>query len=191
MIPAGKGTVVFCDANVLYSYLLRDLLMWLGVDRTLSLRWTERIYQEWSRNLLAQRPDLAAERLARTFEQMNRAIPKALVPPASEEDVNDLPDPDDRHVLAAALACEAEVLLTFNLKDFPVAAVPSELRVVHPDLFLLTCLSTQPQAMTAALRNMRANLKQPPMTAAEVTKGFQRAGLPQFSQAIGQLEHQF
>lgn len=182
---------MFCDANVLYSYLLRDLLMWLGVDRTLSLRWTERIYQEWSRNLLAHRPELAAERLARTFEQMNRAIPEALVPSASEEDTSDLPDPDDRHVLAAALACEAEVLLTFNLKDFPATAIPSELRVVHPDLFLLTCLHTQPQAMTAALRDMRANLKRPPLTATEVIAGFHKTGLPQSAQAIDQFKLQF
>ena len=128
--------MVFCDANVLYGTLLRDLLMWLGVRRSLRLRWTAQVQEEWTRNLLEHRPELTPDRLTRTCEQMNRAIPDAFVEAAPDEQSFDLPDPDDRHVLAAALACGAEVLLTFNLKNFPAAVVPAGLQVAHPDLYL-------------------------------------------------------
>lgn len=59
MIPAGRGTVVLCDANVLYGSLLRDLLVRLGVSGALRPRWTTRIEQEWVGNLLEHRPDLS------------------------------------------------------------------------------------------------------------------------------------
>lgn len=147
--------MVFCDANVLYGTLLRDLLMWLGVRRSLRLRWTSQVQEEWTRNLLEHRPELTPDRLTRTCEQMNRAIPDALVESAPGEEGFDLPDPDDRHVLAAALDCGAEALLTFNLKDFPTAAVPAGLQVAHPDLYL----RDYPQAVITALQKLRANLK--------------------------------
>lgn len=176
--------MVFCDANVLYGNLIRGLLMWLGVRRSLRLRWTAQVQEEWTRNLLEHRPDLSREQLARTCEQMNLAIPDALVPLASNEDGYDLPDPDDRHILAAALACEAEVLLTFNLKDFPLAAIPADLQVVHPDPYLADYFRAYPQAVTEALRSLRANLKRPPLTQAEVLVGLEKAGLPQFARTV-------
>ena len=191
MIAAHQSPVVFCDANVLYGSLLRDLLMWLGVRRNLRLRWTVQVQEEWTRNLLAHRPDLLPEQLVRTCEQMNRAIPDALVPAGREEESYDLPDPADRHVLAAALACEAEVLLTFNIRDFPASAVPAELKVAHPDLYLTAYFQTHPQAVTAALRSLRANLKRPPLSVTEVVEALKKAGLPQLAGALQQAGSPF
>ena len=183
--------MVFCDANVLYGTLLRDLLMWLGVRRSLRLRWTAQVQEEWTSNLLEHRPELTPDRLTRTCEQMNRAIPDALVEAAPGEEGFDLPDPDDRHVLAAALACGAEVLLTFNLKDFPAAAVPAGLQVAHPDLYLRDYFTAYPRAVITALQKLRANLKRPPLSQEEVLAGLQRAGLPQFAKAVEESPLEF
>lgn len=170
---------------------MRDLLMWLGVRRQLSLRWTALVEEEWTRNLLAHRPDLDAEKVYRTCQRMNKAIPEALVPAAPDEDRYDLPDPDDRHVLAAALACEAEVLLTFNLKDFPAKAIPAEVQVVHPDVYLTDYFSEHPQAVAAALHSVRTNLKRPPLTSEEILAALKKAGLPKFVKAVQEAQIQF
>ena len=99
MIPA----VALLDANVLYPASLRDLLMQLAFSGLYKARWSAEIDDEWSRNLLAARPDLA-ERIDRTRAVMHRAIPDALVTGhAALIPVLSLPDPNDRHVLAAAI----------------------------------------------------------------------------------------
>lgn len=96
--------VALLDANVLYPITLRDLLMWLAVSGTYDAHWTERIQQEWTRNLLADQPNLTAQQLERTKRLMNIALPSALVTGYETMiDRLELPDPDDRHVLAAAI----------------------------------------------------------------------------------------
>lgn len=108
------------DACVLYPAPLRDFLMWLGLSGRFRARWSAEIHDEWKRNLLANRPDLNASQLGRTSDLMDNAIPGALV--TGHEDLIaglQLPDPDDRHVLAAAIRCNASVIVTFNEKDFP------------------------------------------------------------------------
>ena len=83
-------------------------------------RWTTQIHDEWVRNLLKKRSDISKDKLQRIVELMNQAIPDCLV--ENYEDIIDsltLPDPDDRHVLAAAIKCQADVIVTNNLKDFP------------------------------------------------------------------------
>jgi predicted nucleic acid-binding protein len=112
-------TAVF-DACVLYPAPLRDLLMWLALSGRFRGRWSEQIHDEWKRNLLKNRPDLGLEQLNRTSMLMDLAVPDALV--TGHETLIEslaLPDPDDRHVLAAAVRCGASVIVTFNEKDFP------------------------------------------------------------------------
>lgn len=96
------------DACVLYPAPLRDFLMWLALSGRFRARWTADIHKEWKRNLLKNRPDLTLEQLDRTSMLMDRAIPdgevtgyEALIQGLS------LPDADDRHVLAAAIRCNA------------------------------------------------------------------------------------
>lgn len=112
-------TVVY-DACVLYPAPLRDLLMRLALTDLYRARWTDMIHDEWTRNLKRQRPDLKDEDLERTRSLMNASVRDCLVTgfqpliPAIQ-----LPDPDDRHVVAAAIHCGASLIVTFNLKDFP------------------------------------------------------------------------
>jgi predicted nucleic acid-binding protein len=108
------------DSCVLYPAPLRDLLMWLALSDLFRARWSNDIHEEWIRNLLEDRPDLTRERLERTRDKMNSNIRDCLV--TGYEPLIDgltLPDPNDRHVLAAAIRASADVIVTFNLKDFP------------------------------------------------------------------------
>src|SRR5687767_9319707 len=111
--------VVIYDACVLYPAPLRDLLIRLAGKRLVQARWTEQILDECFRNIAANRPDLPEAALRRTRELMNRALPDVLV--TGYEELIDgltLPDPNDRHVLAAAIRSGAQVIVTTNLDDF-------------------------------------------------------------------------
>lgn len=112
--------VVIYDANVLYPSVLRDVLIRLAQSGLVRARWTDRILDEVFRNLLANRPDLDPGKLARTRELMNASVRDVLVE-GYEALMNalTLPDPDDVHVLAAAIRSHAQVIVTTNVRDFP------------------------------------------------------------------------
>ncbi|MDB6172132.1 MAG: hypothetical protein JWL59_1443 [Chthoniobacteraceae bacterium] len=100
-----------------------------------------------------------------------------------------LPDPDDRHVLAAALEAEAEMILTWNVRDFPTATLePLGVRVATPDTFFLTLLETGRDEVLAVLRETRLSLKNPPVPAAEYLEVLRAQGLEGFCEAIGNLD---
>jgi predicted nucleic acid-binding protein len=110
---------VIFDACVLHPAELRDFLMWLARTRLFRAKWTATIHDEWIRSVVRRRPDEQQEelrkRLLRTANIMNSAIPDSLV--AGYESLItgiQLPDPDDRHVVAAAVFARAEVIVTFN-----------------------------------------------------------------------------
>jgi predicted nucleic acid-binding protein len=139
--------------------------MWLGLSGRFRARWSEQIHEEWKRNLLKNRPDLTREQLDRTSALMDRAIPdglvvgyEALIPGLA------LPDPDDRHVLAAAIRCHASVIVTFNQKDFPDDILaPFGIEAQHPDEFIENLFDLDQAAVVAAAQRQRALLKNPPM----------------------------
>ena len=112
--------VAVLDACVLYPAPLRDLLLRLALTDLFRARWTDRIHEEWIQSLLSKRPDLSRERLQRTRGLMDRTVPDCLVT-GFEELIETLvlPDPDDRHVLAAAIRSQAGVIVTYNIRDFP------------------------------------------------------------------------
>jgi predicted nucleic acid-binding protein len=110
----------FLDACVLYPAPLRDLLMELAVADLFRAKWSTQVHEEWIEAVLAERADLTRERLQRTRTLMEAHVRDALVS-GYEELIEslDLPDPDDRHVLAAAIRGRADLIVTANLKDFP------------------------------------------------------------------------
>jgi predicted nucleic acid-binding protein len=111
---------VLYDASVFCPAPLRDLLMELATAGLFRAKWSEQIQKEWIESLLKKRPDLNRERLERTKKVANKAVPDYLVEgyePLIEG--LQLPDVNDRHVLAAAVHCNAQVIVTYNLKDFP------------------------------------------------------------------------
>ena len=180
-----RFTVVY-DACVLYPAPLRDLLMRLALTDLYRARWSEQIHDEWINAVLRNRHDLSREQLERTRSLMNAYVRDALVDghqsliPALE-----LPDPDDRHVLAAAIKCGADLILTFNLADFPEQALSIHgLGACHPDQFLLDQLTLDAERVCMAMRQHRASLKNPPKTVEEYLVTLEEQGLSRFSQAV-------
>lgn len=108
--------VVVYDACVLYPAALRDFLIRLATTRLFAARWSEQIHEEWMRNVQAKRPDLTGAQLKRTRDLMDDAVPDCLVS-GHERLISslELPDPDDRHVLAAAIVAHAQMIVSFNL----------------------------------------------------------------------------
>lgn len=153
----------FYDACVLYPAPLRDLLMQLALTNLFRARWTEQIHDEWIRNLLKKRPDLTLQQLIRTKELMNSHVRDCLVTnyeyliPSLE-----LPDPDDRHVLAAAIQGNADVIVTTNLSDFPSSVLSNHnIEAQHPDDFISDLLDLKPSKGLAAAKICQQRLKNP------------------------------
>lgn len=116
--------VAIYDANVLYPSTLRDVLIRIAQGGLVQAKWTDQILDETFRNILKNHQDIPPEKLDRVRALMNAAIRDCLV--RGHEPLIDavkLPDPDDRHVLAAAIRAKAQVVVTFNLKDFPTDAL--------------------------------------------------------------------
>ncbi|EZI26606.1 MULTISPECIES: PIN domain-containing protein [Pseudomonas] len=178
------------DACVLYPAALRDLLMWLGLSGLYRARWTSQIHEEWKRNVLKNRPDLTLKQVDCTSALMDKAIPDALV--TGYEDLCsslDLPDPDDRHVLAAAIRSKAEVIVTFNLKDFPAHILAAyDIEPMHPDDFISDLWDLDQAAVLAAVQKQRRSLVRPPMEVGAYLDMLMRQGLLQTSKALGPYE---
>lgn len=171
--------IAIYDACVLYPAPLRDLLMHLSLTGLFSAKWTERIHEEWIGNLLAARPDLNRRQLERTRELMNAHVEECLITDYEYliPSLN-LPDPNDRHVLAAAVTCHADVIVTFDLRDFPAEILDTfQLKAEHPDEFIAKLLQAAPDLVCTAARRQRANLKKPRKPVDEFLDSLERQGL--------------
>lgn len=141
--------VAVYDANVLYPSTLRDVLIRAGLARLVQPKWTDEILDETFRNLRMNRPDLSNRQLERTRRLMTAAVRDVLVTGFHARITGiSLPDPDDRHVVAAAIHCGATVIVTKNLRDFPASALsPLDIDARHPDAFLYDVQQQHPDDM--------------------------------------------
>jgi len=166
--------VALFDACVLYPASVRDLLLRLALTDLFRARWTDRIHDEWIGGVLKQRQDLSRAQLERTRGLMNQVVPDCLV--IAYESLIDglhLPDPDDRHVLAAAIRCQAGVIVTYNLRHFPEEALaPYGIEAQHPDEFVSHLFDLDPGAVCAAVRDQRESLRNPPFSVDELLNEF-------------------
>jgi len=93
-------------------------------------------------------------------------------------------EPKDRHVLAASVAADSELIATFDLDDFPPRACePLGVEATHPDDFLLDLHDLNPEAVRAALEQQAADLN-PPWPLDELLRAFTTAGVPRFADAV-------
>lgn len=131
--------VVLYDASVLYPSTLRDLLIRVAQAGLVQAKWTDQILDEVLRNLQKNRPDIPPEKLDRLRKLMLASVRDCLVT-GYEPLIGalQLPDPDDRHVLAAAIRARAQVIVTANLRDFPRETLKSwDIEAKSPDDFVV------------------------------------------------------
>ncbi|MGK3122814.1 PIN domain-containing protein [Candidatus Pantoea formicae] len=177
---------VVLDACVIYPNMLRDLLMRLGLSGLYMPKWTATIHDEWQRNLVRNKPEVTSEKVKRIEALMDKALPDALVtgfepliPGLS------LPDEDDRHVVAAAIKCNAEVIVTFNLKDFPAKSLDVlEIEAMHPDEFILDLIDLNRALVLKAVREQRKSLKNPAISSEQYLASLLKLGLPMTVRAL-------
>lgn len=164
--------------------------MHLALTGAYRARWSELIHEEWTRNVRKNRPEIASAQLARTVQLMNRAIPDSLVTDY-EPLIHglDLPDPDDRHILAAAIKCGASVIVTYNLRDFPANILKRfEIEALHPDAFLSDIWDLDQAAILEAVQKQRASLKNPTYTARELLDTLLKQQLPEIVKNLSGYE---
>lgn len=171
--------IAVLDACVLYPAPLRDLLLSLADNGLYKPKWSAEIQDEWCRNLLLNRPDLKKEQLQLTVESMNLAFPDSNVDKYSSLISSiTLPDPDDRHVVAAAIRSKANVIVTYNIKDFPGSIEDEyDIEIQHPDVFLTNVYDLHPEKAKEAFRKMVKRLKNPPKSYSEVLDSLSKSDL--------------
>ena len=148
MTQLADPRVALLDANVLFPFRKRDILLRFHHAGLFRARWTERILDEWTLSLLEQKPHLEpsvrsqrhamrehfAEALVRGYEPLIGTL--------------ELPDADDHHVLAAAIRCGAQYLVTDNLADFPTEVLERfDIEAVGADGFLSRSISVPPKRL--------------------------------------------
>lgn len=172
--------IVVYDACVLHPAPLRDLLVRLGRTGLCQVKWSRQILDECFRSISRQRPNLSPEQLARSRELLEQAILDVQVSGYEGliEGITGLPDPDDRHVVAAAIRSGAQVIVTSNLKDFPEQVLARYgMEAQHPDDFVRDLLDLDEARVARVIREQAACLKNPPQTPAEVLETLRKQGL--------------
>ncbi len=184
MAGSSRYTAIL-DANVLYPNLLRDILLSLASAGLYHARWTAQINDEWTRNLAANRPDIAPK-IEDLLVLINQSVPDCLVENYEVLiDTLKLPDPDDRHVLAAAIAGHADAIVTLNLKDFPEKVLARHnIEAQHPDDFVMNQLELRPFEALEAIKRVRSRMRKPARSAVEMIAMVEKSGLPQTAQHL-------
>ncbi|MFN2323010.1 MAG: PIN domain-containing protein [Trueperaceae bacterium] len=173
------STTAFLDASVLYPAPLRDLLMHIALTDLYRARWSSDVHREWIEALLRKDPTRVRAKLERTRDLMNTATRDALVS-GYEGLISaiELPDSDDRHVLAAAVVGRCDVIVTRNLRHFPPSALaPYGIEALDPDRFLHAHLTLAPGLFCVAVAALRGALRQPPVTVSEYLETLEAQGL--------------
>lgn len=174
----------FVDACSLADALRRDFLLSLADAEFFRLRWSERVLQETEAAILKMLSDRGFEdakaRAARSCAAMQVAFPEAMI--ADYEDFEgtgkDLPDPNDVHVLAAALKAQSQTIVTENLRDFPSAVLyPLNMEARSSDDFIADTIALDTGRAIKAVRRMRQRLKQPEKSSDKFLRDCEARGL--------------
>lgn len=174
--------VVILDANVLFPFRVRDVLLTFAHDGLFRARLTEEIMAEWTQNLLELKPSLEnsikaqVAMIRKTFDECFVTGHMPLI------EGLEMPDKDDRHVLAAAIRCSAQVIVTENKRDFPSDILEEyDIEVLGADDMLVNTYELFPVEAARALGKVRGRYKNPRMNVSEFLLDLTRAGLPKLA----------
>jgi predicted nucleic acid-binding protein len=160
--------VVVLDACVLFPAALRDTLLRAASAGLYRMQWTDDILEEVQRNLISDR-GIAEEKAQRLMDITRKQFPEALITQHISL-IDAMPNnPKDRHVLAAAVACRAQVIVTQNLRHFPQEILnPFEVEAQSPDEFLTHLFHLAPDRIVEIIKEQAGDLRNPPSTVADV-----------------------
>src|SRR5690606_28846194 len=165
------------DTNVIFPIVIRDLLFWFAYYELYTPKWSATIFEEWKDVMI--RKGLTSDEAYKRTQRANMAFPDALVTNYERLiDSLELPDVKDRHVLAAAIKSNANVIVTNNLKDFPKEYLNSfGVNAKSADDFLTDIIDLNPEIAIKAFKEMVLNRKNPKMDEFEVLESFRKVGL--------------
>ena len=149
-------------------------------------KWTEQILDETMRARTRNHPDVTAEKLQRLRHLINESVRDCLVTGYEPLiDVLKLPDPDDRHILAAAIKAGAQIIVTANLRHFPADALtPWEIEAKSPDDFILDQINIDSRIVYSCVSDIATIRKNPAQTVEDVLGELESAGLVQSAAAL-------
>jgi predicted nucleic acid-binding protein len=170
--------IVVYDANPLVGNTQRDLLFQVALAGLVQAKFTERIVDETIAAVHKSRPDIAPEKLSRLRDLMLTAVPDSIV--SGYEPLIEglhLRDPDDRHVLAAAVKSGAQLIVTKD-KDFTADALrPWNIEAKTPDDYMLDLIDISEKIVWGCLQQIVNSRKQRPETVEDVLAQLERSGL--------------
>lgn len=177
------------DACVLHSAALRDFLVRLAATGLFRANWSHDILDEMVASVLKRWSHLSPDQLDRTRELMCEAVPGCIA--TGYDDLIEgleLPDPDDRHVLAAAIRAGAQVIVTENVADFPANVLDDyDLEAQTPDVFVLHLIDLSPTAVAKVIEEQSAALTKPRLSPSDVLDRLARSGLPRSAAELRRL----
>ena len=182
MIQLTDRRVALLDANVLFPFRKRDILLRFHHAGLFRARWTERILDEWTRSLIDKKPHLEPS-VRSQRRAMHEHFAEALVT-GYEPLIGtlQLPDADDRHVLAAAVRCGAQYIVTDNLTDFPAEVLERfDIEAIDADGFLSQTFDLYPSEALGVLRTLRETYSNPPFTPSGFVRDLAAKGLPRLA----------
>ncbi len=180
---------VLLDANVLYPAYLNDALLRLAYTGLFQVRWSEQILDEMARNVKANGPESRYASIDRRVEKMKESFRDAMVT-GHEGLIPSMTNHEkDRHVLAAAVAGRADLIVTSNVKHFPRSACePYNIDVQRPDDFLCYQWNLEdPDLLTKIMDRWAAQLSKPPLTLEQLLEEHLARSVPKFSETVLQF----
>lgn len=176
-----SGFPVVLDACVLLPMATCDLLLRIADAKEYRPLWSQNILDEVERNLQTNL-DLTAHQAQKRVDNMRKHFPDAEVLEYESLVPQMCNHPKDRHVLAAAVRANADLIVTFNLKDFPQSALdPYDIGVVHPDDFLCDQFDLNPPKIKSIAEDIVEDMKNPQITHSDYLQGLRKVGLSDFA----------
>lgn len=169
--------ICILDANVLYPVDIRDILFWFAYYDLYTPKWGKHVTREWEK--VMRQKGMSESKIAYAISKANEAFPDALVENYDEIiRTVDLPDNNDRHVVAAAIKTNANVIVTNNIKDFPVDYLRKfGLSVKSADDFITDLIDLNHEKAVSAFREMVLNRTNPDLDEYEVLDILRKRGL--------------